>query len=49
MKELDRRIELLNRRHAMLGSIESEIDLIDADLPSASTPPVPIERNSKVS
>ena len=40
-----RRIEL-ERQHALLDWIESEIDLIEADLPSSSTPPPITDVNS---
>ena len=46
LRELERKEQLLEQRamqlereHALLDWIESEIDLIEADLPSSSTPP----------
>ena len=37
--DTERALALLDKQHAMLDWIESEIDLIEADLPSSSTPP----------
>jgi hypothetical protein len=42
-KRLRSEIEQLEKEHALLDWIESEIDLIEADLPSTSTPPPPID------
>ena len=39
-------IAQLETEHALLDWIESEIDLIEADLPSSSNPPPPIDANS---
>jgi len=36
---LEQREMQLKKEHALLDWIESEIDLIEADLPSSSTPP----------
>jgi ATP-dependent exoDNAse (exonuclease V) beta subunit len=56
LKELERKELLLEQRarqlekeHALLDWIESEIDLIEADLPSSSTPPPPIDANCSAS
>jgi len=38
MKELARQLELLDKQHAMLDWIESEIDLIETDLPGWTSP-----------
>jgi ATP-dependent exoDNAse (exonuclease V) beta subunit len=43
---LERRAMQLKKEHALLDWIESEIALIEADLPSSSTPPLPIDANS---
>jgi hypothetical protein len=45
-KQLKSELEQLEREHALLDWIESEIDLIEADLPSSSTPPPTIAANS---
>jgi hypothetical protein len=56
LKELERKELLLEQRarqlekeHALLDWIESEIDLIEADLPSSSTHRPPIDANSSAS
>jgi hypothetical protein len=45
-KQLESEIEQLKRDNALLEWIESEIDLIEADLPSSSTPPPAIAARS---
>jgi hypothetical protein len=45
-KQLESEIEQLKRDNALLEWIESEIDLIEADLPSSSTPPPTIAAHS---
>jgi len=45
-KQLRSELEQLEREHALLDWIESEIDLIEADLPSSSTPPPTIAASS---
>jgi hypothetical protein len=44
--QLKKETEQLRRDNELLAWIESEIDLIEADLPSSSTPPPPIDANS---
>jgi hypothetical protein len=38
-KQLESEIEQLKRDNALLSWMHSELDLIEADLPSSSTPP----------
>jgi len=45
-KQLEKEIEQLNRDNALLSWMHSEIDLIEADLPSSSTPPPAIAARS---
>jgi hypothetical protein len=54
LKELERKEQLLEQRarhlekeHALLDWIESEIDLIEAGLPSTSTTPPSIDASSR--
>jgi hypothetical protein len=42
-KQLESDIEQLKRDNALLSWMHSEIDLIEADLPSSSTPPPAIQ------
>ena len=46
LKELEQRAIQHEKEHALLDWIESEIDLIEADLPSSSTPPPTIAASS---
>ena len=46
LKELEKRSKQLDRDLALLDWMHSEIDLIEADLPSNSTPPQPTAANS---
>lgn len=48
-KQLESEIAQLKRDNALLEWIESEIDLIEADLPSTSTPPPPIDASFSAS
>jgi len=43
----EQRTKQLEKELALLDWIESEIDLIEADLPSSSTPPPTIAAHSK--
>ena len=45
-KQLESEIEQLKRDNALLDWMHSEIDLIEADLPSSSTPPPAIAARS---
>ena len=45
-KQLEKEIEQLKRGNALLSWMHSEIDLIEADLPSSSTPPPAIAARS---
>ena len=45
-KQLEKEIEQLKRDNALLSWMHSEIDLIEADLPSSSTPPPAIAARS---
>jgi len=45
-KQLEKEIEQLKRDNALLSWMHSEIDLIEADLPSSSTPPPAISARS---
>ena len=45
-KQLESEIEQLKRDNALLSWMHSEIDLIEADLPSSSTPPPAIAARS---
>jgi len=45
-KQLESEIEQLKRDNALLDWMHSEIDLIEADLPSSSTPPPSIAAHS---
>jgi hypothetical protein len=45
-RQLESEIEQLKRDNALLDWMHSEIDLIEADLPSSSTPPPAIAANS---
>ncbi len=45
-KQLESEIEQLKRDNALLGWMLSEMDLIEAGLPSNSTPPQAIAANS---
>jgi hypothetical protein len=49
LRELEQREIWLDKQHALLDWIESEIDLIEADLPSTSTPPPPIDASFSAS
>ena len=42
----EQRTKQLEKELALLKWMHSEIDLIEADLPSSSTPPPPIDANS---
>ena len=42
----EQRTKQLEKEHALVDWIESEIDLIEADLPSSSTHRPPIDANS---
>ena len=46
LKELEKRSKQLDRELALLDWMHSEPDLIEADLPSSSTPPQAIAANS---
>ena len=45
-KQLESEIEQLKRDNALLSWMHSELDLIEADLPSSSTPPPTTAANS---
>ena len=45
-KQLESEIEQLKKDNALLAWMHSEIDLIEADLPSSSTPPPSIAAGS---
>ena len=45
-KQLESEIEQLRRDNALLSWMHSEIDLIEADFPSSSTPPPTTAANS---
>jgi len=47
--DTERALAWLDKQHALLDWIESEIDLIEADLPSTSTPPPPIDASFSAS
>jgi hypothetical protein len=44
--QIEKEIEQLKRDNALLSWMHSEIDLIEADLPSSSTPPPTTAANS---
>ena len=46
LKELEKRSKQLEKELALLDWMHSELDLIEADLPSSSTPPQPTAANS---
>ena len=46
LKQLESDIEQLKKDNALLEWMHSELDLIEADLPSSSTPPPAIAANS---
>jgi cell division protein FtsB len=45
IEQLEKEIEQLKRDNALLDWMHSELDLIEADLPSSSTPPPTIAAN----
>ena len=47
--DTERELAWLDEQDALLDWVESEIDLIEADLPSTSTPPPPIDASFSAS